>query len=353
MSPPRKCVGVLFGGKSGEHNVSIKSAQTVIAALRDGINSQRFHVFPIYIDIRGIWWPSHVAEEVLKKGAALEDFQEDIPLNNFGFFEFPKGSEQIEVWFPVLHGPNGEDGTIQGLLKLMQKPFVGSSVLGSALGMDKLAMKASFTAAGLPQVEYEPVHVSEIEDEALLDLLFHRLEANLGYPCFIKPANLGSSVGISKASNRRQLLVALKKAAAFDERVVVERAVSARELECAVLGVKPLQVSVVGEIIFESDWYDYESKYSEGFSFTQIPAKLPLQVAEDIRQYALDACRVLNVKGLARVDFFYKESEKLLLINEINTIPGFTTKSMYPMLWEASGVNLQELVAILVETAGQ
>jgi D-alanine-D-alanine ligase len=259
----------------------------------------------------------------------------------------------MQVWFPVLHGPNGEDGTIQGLFTLMQVPYVGSGVLGSAVGMDKQAMKAAFAAAGLPQVPYACVNAAELcgDPEPLLE----RLEQQLGYPCFVKPANLGSSVGISKAGDREQLLAGLQEAATLDPRIVVEQGVTARELECAVKGggAAPLQASVLGEICFDADWYDYETKYSDGKSHTVIPAQVPDSVAERARTMAIAACQAVHAQGLARVDFFYAESGGELWLNEINTLPGFTSQSMYPMLWDASGVDLEQLVAELVEGATQ
>ena len=266
-----------------------------------------------------------------------------------GFQGFPEGALDIQVWVPVLHGPNGEDGTIQGLFSLMQVPFVGSGVLGSAVGMDKQAMKAAFAAAGLPQVPYACVEAEELQQTP--EALVLRLEQHLGYPCFIKPANLGSSVGISKATNRAELLAGLKLAASHDPRLVVEQGVSARELECAVLGQRQMRASVLGEICFEADWYDYDTKYSEGKSHTVIPAQVPADLGERARAMAIAACRAVGASGLARVDFFYSEASGELWLNEINTLPGFTSQSMYPMLWEASGVPLEELVHQLVQLA--
>ena len=255
--------------------------------------------------------------------------------------------------FAIPHGPNGEDGTIQGLFTLMQVPYVGSGVLGSAVGMDKQAMKAAFAAAGLPQVPYACVSASAAaqHDDALLD----QLESQLGYPCFVKPANLGSSVGISKATDRASLQAGLKLAAALDPRLVVEQGVTARELECAVRGGghQPLQASVLGEICFEADWYDYDTKYSEGKSHTVIPALVPEAVAERCRAMAIEACEAVGAMGLSRVDFFFCEASGELWLNEINTLPGFTSQSMYPMLWAATGVALPTLVRELIEGARQ
>lgn len=345
------CVGVVFGGASGEHAVSIRSATTVIGALRQGSNTKRFRVIPIYIDRKGRWWPEAIADFVLAQGKEFTDDELPKPLPPKGFRGLPPGSDAIQVWFPVLHGPNGEDGTVQGLLTLMQQPFVGSGVLGSALGMDKLAMKAAFADAGLPQLPFIGVNASQLNKEQQRLSVIDAIETKLGYPCFVKPANLGSSVGISKAVNRNELIAGLHKAAALDHRIVVEEGVQARELECAVLGVNELKASVVGEIRFDSDWYDYETKYSEGLSRTIIPAPLTEDVSEQVRNHALKACQAINAQGMARVDFFFNEATNQLWINEINTLPGFTSQSMYPILWEASGLKRDQLVAHLVDTA--
>jgi D-alanine-D-alanine ligase len=354
-------VGLIFGGASGEHAVSIRSAATVARGLAGGTNAARYRTTNFYIDPHGRWWGPELADAVLEQGtpAGAEQLEAAArhsgrSLECGGFRGFPEAALAIEVWFPVLHGPNGEDGTIQGLFTLMQVPFVGSGVLGSAVGMDKQAMKAAFAAAGLPQVPYACVQASELETaaggggdpEALLD----RLEHQLGYPCFVKPANLGSSVGISKATSRSELLAGLKAAAALDPRLVVEQGVTARELECAVRGggPAPLEASVLGEICFDADWYDYDTKYSEGRSHTVIPAVVPEAIGERARAMAIQACRAVNAQGLARVDFFYSEASGDLWLNEINTLPGFTSQSMYPMLWAATGLPLEELVHNLI-----
>ena len=342
-------LGLVFGGVSGEHAVSIRSANTVAAALRRGANADRYRLSCFYIDPWGHWWPPAVADAVLQRGVPAT--RDDLPAEPIrpGFRGFPEGALDVEVWVPVLHGPNGEDGTIQGLFSLMQVPFVGSGVLGSAVGMDKQAMKAAFAAAGLPQVPYACVEAGEIE--ASPEGLLNRLEQELGYPCFVKPANLGSSVGISKATNRGELLVGLREAARHDPRLVVEQGVNARELECAVLGGRELRASVLGEICFEADWYDYDTKYSEGLSHTVIPAEVPAAISDRARTMAIAACRAVAAEGLARVDFFYGRESGELWLNEINTLPGFTSQSMYPMLWEASGLSLETLVHELVQLA--
>ena len=344
-------VGVVFGGASGEHDVSIRSASTVTKALADPSNRERFQVTPLYIDREGRWWPDTIAKSVLQQMAALSDAQLPQPLPARGLRQLPVDPDQIDVWYPVLHGPNGEDGTVQGLFTLMQQPFVGSGVLGSAVGMDKLAMKAAFADAGLSQVPYIGVNAADLNNPEQLERLLIRLEKELGYPCFVKPANLGSSVGISKVRNRDELLAGLRLAAQLDPRLVVEQGVSARELECAVLGRAHLKASVVGEVRFDADWYDYETKYTEGRSQTLIPAPLPDAVSQQVQAMAVDACRAVHAYGQARVDVFYDEANGQIWLNEINTLPGFTSQSMYPTLWEASGIPLPQLVAELVATA--
>jgi D-alanine-D-alanine ligase len=215
--------------------------------------------------------------------------------------------------------------------------------------MDKQAMKAAFAAADLPQVPYACLNAAELE--ASPDAVAERLEASLGYPCFVKPANLGSSVGISKATNRTELLEGLRLAASLDPRLIVEQGVEARELECGVLGVNKLRTSVLGEIRFDADWYDYDTKYSEGLSHTLIPAPVSEAVSERARAMALDVFRAVGASGLARVDFFFNEELDALWVNEINTFPGFTSQSMYPMLWTASGLPLEDLIHTLVTEA--
>ncbi|MFN9644761.1 MAG: D-alanine--D-alanine ligase family protein [Cyanobacteriota bacterium] len=349
-------VGLVFGGASGEHAVSIRSARTVMGGLRDGANAERYDTRPYYIDQAGRWWPPAVAEAVLAAGTppAPDSLP---PAESAGFQGFPEGALEVEVWFPVLHGPNGEDGTIQGLFTLMGRPFVGSGVLGSAIGMDKQAMKAAFSAAGLPQVPYLSLSRADLiapgsEDVAPPPELLQRIERTLGYPCFVKPANLGSSVGISKASDRASLLEGLRVAVELDPRLVVEQGVVARELECAVLGPEEaLEASVLGEIRFEADWYDYAAKYSEGSSHTLIPAPVSEEVAARARAMAISACRAVGASGLSRVDFFFSETQQALWVNEINTLPGFTSQSMYPMLWAASGLPLTDLLHRLLRDA--
>jgi D-alanine-D-alanine ligase len=340
-------VGVLFGGCSGEHEVSICSAQAITQALLATANKAKYEVIPFYIQKNGLWRTEETAQTVLSSGLPINE-----ELISSSLWMFPAEVADVDVWFPVLHGPNGEDGTIQGLLKLMRVPFVGCGVLASAISMDKLAMKTAFAQAGLPQVKYLAVNRSEVwSNPCVFPKLCEQIEATLGYPCFIKPANLGSSVGIAKARTRSELEAALDSAASYDRRLIVEAGVTAREVECAVLGNDQPKASIVGEISFNSDFYDYETKYTAGKADLLIPAALPPQVVQRIQEMAIQAFMAVDGAGIARVDFFYVEATGEVLINEINTMPGFTATSMYPQLWAASGVSFPDLVDRLVQLA--
>ncbi|MFP4318687.1 MAG: D-alanine--D-alanine ligase family protein [Phormidium sp.] len=339
-------VGLLFGGRSGEHEVSISSARAIATALLSADNASRYAVHPFYISKDGRWHGPDVAQRILDSGQPLSQDESD----KTSLWEFPPETAAMTVWFPILHGPNGEDGTIQGLLQLMQVPFVGSGVLGSAVGMDKLAMKSAFAQAGLPQVAYREIRRHEIwSNPCVFPKLCDEIDGVLGYPCFVKPANLGSSVGISKVRSRSEFEAALDSAASYDRRVIVEAAVpKAREVECAVLGTDNPRVSVVGEIRFQSDFYDYETKYTAGQADLLIPAPLPDTIAQQIRELAAQAFTAVDASGLSRVDFFYQEETGEIFLNEINTLPGFTATSMYPQLWQATGISFPELLHQLI-----
>ncbi|NET59226.1 MAG: D-alanine--D-alanine ligase [Symploca sp. SIO2E6] len=337
-------VGLLFGGCSGEHEVSIVSAQAIAQALKAEQNRQKYELLPIYIQKDGIWQAGEIAQQVLASGKPLAS-----PIGG-NRWQFPTQVTEVDVWFPMLHGPNGEDGTIQGLLTLMQVPFIGSGVLGSAMGMDKLATKKVFAQAGLPQVPYFEVLRSQVwSSPCVFPKLCDQIEATLDYPYFVKPANLGSSVGISKVRSRSELEAALDSAASYDRRIVVEAGIVAREVECAVLGKDNPKASVVGEITYESDFYDYETKYTEGRADLLIPAPLPDNITNQIQEMAIQAFAAVDAAGLARVDFFYVEATGEVFINEINTLPGFTATSMYPQLWAATGIPFPELIDQLIE----
>ena len=343
-------VGLLFGGRSGEHEVSLNSARAIANALETGENQDKYELLPFYIQKDGRWLAGLSPEKILD--GSLIPSPDPTPENQLSCWQFPSQVSEVDVWFPILHGPNGEDGTVQGLLKLMQVPFVGSGVLGSALGMDKIAMKMAFAQAGLPQVKYMAVNRSQVwSNPCVFPKLCDEIEATLGYPCFVKPANLGSSVGIAKARSRTELETALDNAASYDRRIVVEESVVAREVECAVLGNDNPKASVVGEITFESDFYDYETKYSVGKADLFIPAAIPDRITTQIQQMSIQAFAAVDAAGLARVDFFYVADTGQVLINEINTLPGFTATSMYPQMWEKSGISFPQLVDRLIQLA--
>ncbi len=364
-------VGLLFGGCSGEHEVSLSSASSIAKALSTDQNTDKYELLPVYIQKDGVWQSGNFAQQVLESGKVsltgnqaylsdvavtqLSSHTETLPSNS-GFSKLTFGQNtnwsEVDVWFPILHGPNGEDGTVQGLLKLMQVPFVGSGVLGSAMGMDKIAMKMAFAHVGLPQVKYMAINRAEIwSNPCVFPKLCDEIEETLGYPCFVKPANLGSSVGIAKVRSRHELEVALDNAASYDRRIIIEAGIIAREVECAVLGNDQPKASVVGEITFESDFYDYETKYTEGLAGLNIPAALPEHITRQIQEMSLQAFAAVDAAGIARVDFFYEEATGSVFINEINTMPGFTATSMYPQLWAATGVPFAELVNQLIELA--
>lgn len=328
---------LLCGGQSEEHEVSLSSARSVMKAA-----GSRFEVTPLVIDKSGKLLPKANSLQALSNGRS-EETQRDLVA--VGSLELQTiDNKAFDIVFPLLHGPNGEDGSVQGMLKLMGLPFVGSDVLGSAVGMDKLMMKSVFAAHHLPQINYQAVNRNEWQtnpDKVLMQV------RRLGFPVFVKPANLGSSVGISKAYNEATLRAALDEAAKHDRRIIVEEAANKpRELEVAVLGNDAPRASPVGEITYQSEFYDYDTKYSEGKAGLIIPADIPEGIAEQCQALAIEAFKAIDAAGLARVDFFYADNK--LYLNEINTMPGFTVTSMYPKLWEAAGVSYGELVQRLI-----
>src|SRR4028119_1145444 len=291
-------IGLLFGGRSGEHEVSISSAGAIARALAAEENASKYEVLPFYIQKNGRWLSGTLPQQVLATGKPLEIEEEPRQDDSPASGQFPNFNS-VDVWFPILHGPNGEDGTVQGLLKLMQVPFVGSGVLGSAMGMDKIAMKMAFAHAGLPQVKYIAVNRSQVySSPCVFPKLCDQIQETLGYPCFVKPANLGSSVGIAKVRSRHELEVALDNAASYDRRLIVEAGVVAREVECAVLGNDQAKASVVGEITYTSDFYDYETKYTAGQADLIIPASLPNAITTQIQDMALQAFAAVDAAGL-------------------------------------------------------
>ena len=345
----KKCIGLIFGGYSNEHEVSISSAKRVFQAFNSKINKQRFTVKAFYINKNGDWLDSYHSEKIL-----ISEIKNNSPKKKEIFnqkkINFLDGIEfrNIDIWFPLLHGVNGEDGSIHGLLRFTRKPSVGCGIIGSALGMDKIMMKTIFSNLKLPQVNYLVFQNEDINDEEVKNRITSEILKKLNFPIFIKPSNSGSSLGISKVSNELEILQALEKALEIDPRILVEEGLEVREIECGVIGNSKLLTSEIGEVKYDSDWYDYNSKYNLSNKIT-IPAEIDSKIANQIKDIAIKSCRALNIFSFARVDFFLEKSSNKLLINEINTIPGFTKNSMFPMLWEASGLNIEQLVAKLVD----
>jgi D-alanine-D-alanine ligase len=343
--PDRVRLVVLFGGRSAEHDVSCVSAREVVAAL----DRRRYEVVPIGIRRDGQWVLATDAQRMLAAGAvdelpsALDPSGEALELLPA---LAPDSGPAPTVVLPVLHGPNGEDGTVQGLLELAQVPYVGSGVLGSALSMDKAAAKEVFAQRGLPQAAHEVLAEWEIDGPGL-----DRLEARLGYPIFVKPSNMGSSIGVSKAHDRYELDAAVTTALTHDEVVVFEEFVDGREIEIGVLGNESPRVSVPGEIVPGAEFYDYDDKYHDGRAKLLIPAPLPAGVAEEVGRLALRAFAASRAEVLARVDFFYEDGGRGLLLNEVNTFPGCTPVSMFPMMWAATGLDYPALLDELVRLA--
>ena len=344
-------IGLVFGGNSSEHEVSIQSAKTIYNALSNLDNFERFIVNPIYIDKYGFWEEDEYSKAILFGDKTRTSTIKSNKSSKNNLTNLAKLSDKIDVWFPALHGPNGEDGVIQGLFRLTGKPFVGSGILGSSVGMDKIAMKSILKSFNLPQAPYIFLNKKDILNTLFMKSIFDQVHKIINYPCFVKPANLGSSIGITKAYSKEELINGIKVASKHDERIIIEKNIEGRELECGVLGKSIMQSSVVGEVKFQTDWYTYESKYNQNLSRAIIPADLNKDISNKIKNLAINSCKAINAFGLARVDFFYQENNQQIYINEVNTLPGFTKTSMYPMLWEASGLKLEKLVASLIEIA--
>lgn len=342
MSKRKLKIGVVFGGRSGEHEVSLVSAESVISAL----DKKKYDVVPVGITKRGEWVTSEKLK--VKSEKLLELFKNG---------KIKKGSRlppeiltKVDVIFPVLHGTYGEDGTIQGLFEMINIPYVGAGVLGSAVGMDKVIQKQVCEQAGLPIVKYI-CFLKEEWTKKHINILRH-IERTLKYPVFVKPANMGSSVGISKAHTRKDLIAGINLAAKYDKKILVEESVSSvREIECSVLGNDEPIASVPGEIISSGEFYDYDAKYVDGRSRSKIPAEIPKKMAESIRNLACQVFGVTNCLGMARVDFLLDNKRQKIYVNEINTIPGFTSISMYPKLWQASGLSYKNLLDALINLA--
>lgn len=345
-------VALIFGGKSGEHDVSRVSASSIFKH----INKEKYDVHTIGITKDGNWIYYNGSAEDMANGEWENLADNDVKINlipngnsKVGL-EFKDGSfKKIDVLFPVLHGPYGEDGKIQGVFEISNIPYVGCGVLASSVGMDKLICKKVFSQIGLPQVNYTYTNKWEfnLNKEKELD----KIESELNYPVFVKPANMGSSVGISKACNREELLKGINEALKHDTRIVLEQGINAREIEVAVLGNDDVKASIAGEIIPAKDFYDYEDKYVNGASKLEIPAKVDKITMESIRKMARNAFKGIDGSGLSRVDFFIDKETDKIYINEINTLPGFTNISMYPKLWGATGIQYTDLIDKLIQLA--
>jgi len=335
MSSSKTTVGFIFGGQSGEHDVSLMSVQSILAAL----DTTRYQAVLFGIDKQGRW----LFDDPLNRLLAGESAPAGAPR-----WPTPEHLTAVDILFPVLHGPNGEDGVIQGFFEITGMPYVGNGVLASAAAMDKSLAKRIFQAHGLPQTPWQTVTRWQLERSP--EYVLARLESSLDYPMFTKPANLGSSVGIRKANHREALLSGLREAAAYDTIIVVEQAVShVREIEVSVLGNEHPQASLPGEIIPGNEFYDYEAKYLSDESVERIPAPISAQLTEQARAMAVDAFKAIHGSGLARVDFLLNDATGELFVNEINTMPGFTHISMFPKLWEASGISYPELIHRLIQ----
>ena len=345
----KKKLGVIFGGMSTENEVSVVSANSVL----NNLDKEKYEIYPIYIDKDGEWWEYKEDNNNREWGQEVEKKEK---IENI-----IKYLKDLDVMFPVLHGLYGEDGTIQGLFELLKKPYVGCGVLASSVGMDKVYTKVVFEKAGLNQANYEYIrkfedkyiYVNKQFNEKILGLeeTVKEISKNLTFPMFIKPSNSGSSVGINKAKNEKELEEYLKYAAKFDNKVLIEEGIEGREVECAVLGNEEVIASCVGEIKPAEEFYSYDAKYKNEESKTEIPANIPEDISNEIRKQAIKAFKAIDGKGLSRVDFFVEKNTNKIYINEINTLPGFTSISMYPKLCEESGITYKELLNKLIELA--
>ena len=345
----KKKLGVVFGGMSTENEVSVMSANSIL----DKLDKERYEIYPIYIDKEGKWWKYL---EIGQKREFGEEIKDKEKIENI--VEYLKN---LDVIFPVLHGLYGEDGTIQGLFELLKIPYVGCKVLASSVGMDKVYAKVVFAKAGLNQAKYE--YVRKYKDKYIyVDKNFNEkivsleeasdiIIKNMNFPMFIKPSNSGSSVGVRKTNNKKELMEAIEYAASFDRKVLIEEGIVGKEVECAVLGNEEVIASCVGEIKSADEFYSYDAKYKNEESKTQIPADLPKEISEEIRKNAIKAFKAIDGKGLSRVDFFVEDKTNRVIINEINTLPGFTNISMYPKMFEASGISYKELLNKLIDLA--
>ena len=345
----KKKLGVVFGGMSTENEVSVVSAESIL----NNLDRKKYEVFQIYIDKKGKWFKYIENGQKREFGAKVKNKEK---IDNL--FQYLKG---LDVVFPVLHGLYGEDGTIQGLFELLKIPYVGCKVLASSVGMDKVYTKIVFEKAGLNQTPYEYVrkykdnyiYIDKNFNENILSLneVAEKISKSLKFPMFVKPSNSGSSVGVKKVESLEELKEAIEYAATFDKKVLVEQGVNGREIECAVLGNEDVIASCVGEIKAADEFYSYDAKYKNEESKTKIPANISEELSNEIRNEAIKAFKSIDGKGLSRVDFFIEDGTNKIYINEINTMPGFTSISMYPKMFEASGLPYKELLTKLIELA--
>lgn len=347
---------VIFGGKSPEHDISCLSVTSVL----NNLNKDKYKITMLGITKKGEWYlyngkTEKIADKTwqkdkkhLKKAIISPDAKDKAVL----VFENDGKIKKIkpDVVFPVLHGEYGEDGTIQGLFELAGMKYVGMGVCASANGMDKAFSKVVFESAGIPQADWVVVNTYEMDD---MDKIVKKCEEKLGYPCFVKPASTGSSVGVGKAKNREELIASLEYAAKFSRKILVEENIEGHEVECAVLGNINPKASTVGEIVPEVEFYDFDAKYKTGTTKLMIPADLPKDIIEKIREYAVKAFTALDGSGLSRVDFFVKYKDNSIVLNEINTLPGFTKISMYPKLWQAVGIEYSDLLDELIRLGSE
>lgn len=350
----RKRVAVVFGGRSGEHVVSLRSATSIIEA----INTELYEIIPVGITREGTWltgpdawlslWEQRSPREAFRAVLLTDPTRPGLLVQSE---KIPEEwlYEPIDLIFPVLHGTYGEDGTVQGLFEMAGIPYVGSGVLSSSTAMDKVVMKTLFREQGLPIAPY--IHFTRRQWSGREESWQEMVEKELGFPCFVKPANLGSSVGVSKVGSPADLAAAIKEALLYDDKVVVEQHIEGREIECAVLGDLEAEASRPGEVIPCNEFYDYRAKYIDDRSDLIVPVELGPELEKTIRQYSIKAFQAVEASGLARVDFFVNSGSGKVIVNEINTMPGFTSISMYPKMWEASGIGYRELVGRLLELA--
>lgn len=343
----RKTLGLLYGGKSAEHQVSLQTAKAVINA----IDFSSYDVHPIYITETGRWIRGTKLTDNIENVLDLKLEQEGNEISPVDLNKdiFPSGGtgddKAFDIVFPLLHGPNGEDGTVQGLLEILNIPYVGNGVLASSAGMDKVIMKNVYAQAGIRQPAYVWYTRPNYEQDPVAAT--KHVEEILGYPCFVKPANLGSSVGISKAKNPEELDAAFMMAFAYDRKVIVEEGIDGREVEIAILGNDEPECSVVGEIQPKADFYDYKAKYEDGDTGLIIPADITDEEYEMIKAVAIQSFKAIDASGLVRADFFLTK-DSTVLMNEVNTMPGFTPVSMFPMLWQESGLSYPDLIERLI-----